>query len=137
MEAVEYGIACRADDEMILVKSINSFLASLGYRKMYKSTPAGRRSLDKPEPRYSHYYWQMMKEHPKWFFDLYPNVDLDGIARFPQHPEIGWTLFANKSDPPHSASDNAVLDTFFSSLRASFDFPVVLLHTYKPKESRL
>ncbi|UHQ23977.1 hypothetical protein LVB77_04475 [Lysobacter sp. 5GHs7-4] len=137
MEAVEYGVVCRPDDEKTLVKHIDSFLGSLGYRKMYKSIPAGLRNPGKPEPRYSHYYWQMMKDHPKWFFDLYPNVDLNGAARFPHNLEIGWTLFTNKSDPPYSAADSAALDAFFLSLRESLGFPFVLLHTYQPKENRL
>lgn len=140
MSAFEYGIHCQPGDEKILVKNINSFLATLGYRKMSKSIPSGLRNPDRPdkEPRYSHYYRQFLKEHPRWYFDLYPNTDLNGMARFKEYPQLAWTLYASKTFPEqNSVADNASLDHFFSALVASIGFPVTLLHTYQQDENRL
>ena len=108
MSAVEYGILCNPGNEAVIVKNVNTFLASRGYRKMYKRIPSGRRSSDstREEPRYSHYYCQFLREHPRWYFDLYPNVDLDGKARFARS-DVGWTLFVNEVSTEHnSAQDN-------------------------------
>ena len=140
MIAFEYGIHCQPNDEKLLVKNVNSFLAAHDYRKMYKSIPRGLRNPEKPdkEPRYSHYYSQFLKEHPRWYFDLYPNVDLDGKARFPEHLEAGWTLYASKNFPElNSETDNASLDIFFSALVAGTGFTTILLHSYKQGENRL
>jgi len=140
MNAIEYGIICQIDDEKRIVKNVDKFLDSLGYRKMYKWSPHGVRDPDHPEkePRYDHYYCQFMKEQPRWYFDLYPNVDLDGRARFPEHPEMAWTLFVRKTFPEqNSRADDAKLDKFFSSLLAALGFPAKILHQYREDENRL
>jgi hypothetical protein len=140
VQAIEYGIVCNADDEKKLVKSVNAFLASKGYRKLYERVPAGLRNPDEPEKnrRYDHYYCQFLKEHPRWYFDLYPNVDLDGIARFPDHPQFGWTLYANKVMPErNSDSDDASLNAFFEDLRVGVGYPTEILHRYMPLENRI
>lgn len=139
MHAIEYGILCLPTDEKALVKNVNAFLASRDYRKMYKWVPSGVRDPDRPEdePRYSHYYCQFLKQHPRWHFDLYPNVDLDGKARFPERLDAGWTLFANKTFSEHnSAEDDLSLDRFFEDLLANTGFPSVALHRYAPGENR-
>ena len=139
MQAVEYGILCLPSDEKALVKNVNAFLATLGYRKMYKWAPSGVRDPDHPEdePRYSHYYCQFLKQHPRWHFELYPNVDLDGKARFPERPDAGWTLFVNKPFPEsNSPDDDAALESFFAALTAHLGFPAATLHRYKPGENR-
>jgi hypothetical protein len=139
MQALEYGICCKPEDEKQLVRHVNEFLASVGYRKLYKSVPAGIRNPDQPdkEPRHSHYYYQFLKEHPRWYFDLYPNIDLDGKIRFPQHSNLGWTLYFNKVMPEqNSPADDLCLDEFCSSLCANVGFPVLLLRSYAPKEMR-
>jgi len=117
MNAAEYGIHCAASDERTLIANVNRFLAARGYRKLYKREPTGLRDPDNPgaQPRYSHYYCQFLKQHPGWYFDLYPNVDLDGRARFHAHPQAGWTLFANKVSPQwNTVEDDARLDGFFA-----------------------
>lgn len=139
MQAVEYGILCLPADEKALVKNVNAFLATLGYRKMYKWVPSGVRDPDRPddEPRYSHYYCQFMKQHPRWHFDLYPNLDLNGKARFPERLDAGWTLFAIKTFAEgNSADDDAQLDRFFAELTANLGFPTVVLHRYAAGENR-
>lgn len=140
MSAVEYGIICAPTDEKKLVKNVNDFLATCDYRKMSKRVPSGIRDPDriKPEPRYSHYYSQFLKEHPRWYFDLYPNVDLEGEARFPSNLECGWTLYVNKVMPENnSQSDNEQLDKFFSELTLGTGFKTVLLHKYNQDENRI
>ena len=140
MSAREYGILCQPADEKTLVNNINTFLAGLGWRKLYKRTPSGYRDPDHPErePRYSHYYCQFLKETPRWYFDLYPNGDLDGKARFPGHPRAGWTLYVSKTLPEqNSADDDAALDAFFAALVEHTGFPSILLHTYQPLENRI
>ncbi|MBJ7575496.1 hypothetical protein [Luteimonas sp. MC1828] len=139
MLAREYGIICNSQDEKLLVKNVNSFLASVGYRKVYKSVPRGIRNpaSAEPEPRYSHYYSQFLKAHPRWYFDLYPNVDLDDRARFPANLDCGWTLYVNKvMAENNSASDDQALETFFADLAHGTGFETVVLHTYGPDESR-
>ena len=140
MRAIEYGIVCDASDEKFLVKNINSFLDRLSYRKMYKRTPSGLRDPEQPksEPRYDHYYCQFHKQHPSWYFDLYPNADLDGKLRFPDRPDVSWTLFVNKTNPEQdSDEEDASLDRFFSALRDGAGFQMVLIHTYRQGENRL
>ena len=74
-------------------------------------TPSGYRDPDHPErePRYSHYYCQFLKETPRWYFDLYPNGDLDGKARFPGHPRAGWTLYVSRSKACYTLPEGTVL----------------------------
>ena len=139
MQATEYGVLCPPSDEKRLVRSVDAFLASMGYRKLYKRTPAGVRNPDRPgdEPRYAHYYCQFLQQHPRWYFDLYPNVDLDGKARFPETPEAGWTLYASKTFAEHnSAEDDAGLERFFAALVASLGCPAIVLHRYAAGEHR-
>lgn len=140
MHAIEYGILCQPSDEKALVKNVNSLLAVVGYRKMYKWIPSGLRNPGQPdsEPRYSHYYCQFMKQHPRWYFDLCQNINLDGKARFPDQLDAGWTLYTSKTDPErNSEADNASLDQFFFALAGGVGFPTVLLHTYQQGENRL
>lgn len=139
MSATEYGIHCLASDEKTLVANVNRLLAAQGYRKLYKREPSGLRNSENPgaEPRYSHYYCQFLKQHPCWYFDLYPNLDLDGRARFPQHPQAGWTLYANKVSPQwNTAEDDARLDAFFRALLDALGFATELLHAYAENEDR-
>ncbi len=73
---------------------------------MYRSVPRGcvtRNSLARnPLLRY---YSQFLKEHPRWYFNLYPNVDLEGKARFPEClKEAGWTLYASKNFPEQNST---------------------------------
>ncbi len=140
MSAVEYGIICAPTDEKRLVKNVNDFLASRDYRKMSKRVPSGIRNPDRtnPEPRYSHYYSQFLKEHPRWYFDLYPNVDLEGEARFPDRVDCGWTLYVNKVMPENnSQADDELLEQFFAELTQGTGFKTVLLHKYSEDENRI
>ncbi|WP_219702303.1 hypothetical protein [Marinomonas lutimaris] len=139
MEAYEYGIYCRLEDEKKLVQNINQFLVSLNYRKMYKTEPRAIRDPDNPEgeKRYAYCYRQFMKEVPRWYFDIYPNQDLDGQSRFPDYLDIAWTLYVRKTDHvKNSAEDRIYLDDFFSRLSSSCGFPVQLLHSYFEGENR-
>ncbi|MFC1669191.1 hypothetical protein ACFL20_02285 [Spirochaetota bacterium] len=139
MEAMEYGFYCNPEDEKVLVKNLNKFLKSLDYRKMYKWEPSGLTDPEHPEnePNYSHYYCQFLKQHPGWYFDIYPNKDLDGKEKFPEHPEAGWTLFVNKTNPQNnSPGDDKKLNDFFSSLASATGFRTELLYTYSEKENR-
>lgn len=139
MKAHEYGLLCNADDEARLVKNVNAFLTSLDYRKMYRKQPTGLRNPDRPdeEPRYSHYYCQFLRQHPRWYFDLYPNADLAGRRRFPEHPEAGWTLFVNYPGHEHDTPDDtAQLDRFRAQLVEATGFATMLLHAYGNGEDR-
>jgi hypothetical protein len=139
MSATEHGIHRLASDEKMLVANINRFLAAQGYRKLYKREPTGSRDPEHPgaEPRYRHFYCQFLKLHPRWYFDLYPNLDQDGRARFPRHPQAGWTLYANKVSPQwNSVEDDARLDAFFRALLDATGFATDLLHAYAENENR-
>jgi hypothetical protein len=133
----DYGIQCNAADEKRLVKNANGFLASLQYRKMYKWED---KSIQPPERtfRLSHYYCQFIKTPPRWYFDLRPNVDLDGKSRFPDHLDCGWTLFTHKPFPEtYSAQDHDYLDDFFARLVSALGFPARTIHVYEKNEQRL
>ncbi len=121
--SVDYGIQCAAADEKELVKKVNAFLASLNYRKMYKMEDV---SVKPPGRAYRifHYHCQFLKTHPRWYFDLRPNVDLDGKIRFPEHVDCGWTLFTHKPFPEtYSTVDHEALDGFFQQLVGGMGFP--------------
>jgi hypothetical protein len=135
--SVDYGIQCNAADEKRLVKNVNAFLASLQYRKMYKWED---KSIQPPERtfRISHYYCQFLKQHPRWYFDLRPNVDLDGKSRFPDHRDCGWMLYTRKSHPEtYSARDHDTLNGFFAQLINALGFTARVIHVYEDKEDRL
>jgi hypothetical protein len=139
--SVDYGIQCSAADEKQLVKNVNAFLASLNYRKMYQLKDTSiQLSIQPPERtlRFSHYYRQFLKTAPRWYFDLMPNVDLDGKTRFPDHLDCGWTLFTHKPFPQtYSAQDHDTLNSFFAQLLHALGFPTKVLHVYEKGEERL
>jgi len=135
--SVDYGIQCTAADEKQIVKNTNVFLATLQYRKMYKWED---KSIQPPERtfRISHYYCQFIKTPPRWYFDLRPNVDLDGKSRFPDHIDCGWTLFTHKPFPEtYSAQDHDTLNSFFTQLVGGLGFPTKVIHVYEKGEDRL
>lgn len=135
--SMDYGIQCSADDEKRIVKNTNAFLATLDYRKMYKWED---KSIQPPDRtfRISHYYCQFIKTAPRWYFDLRPNVDLDGKSRFPDHPDCGWTLFTHKPFPEtYSARDHDTLNAFFTQLVGALGFPTRVIRVYEKGEDRL
>ena len=129
--AVDYGVQCSAQDEKRLVKNVNAFLASLDYRKMYKWQDTSVQPPDRTF-RIEHYYCQFLKQAPRWHFDLRPNADLDGKARFPERPECGWLLHVRKPFPEtYSAQDHEQLNRFFAGLVEGLGFPSKVLHVYQ------
>ena len=128
--AIDHGIVCAAADERTLVRHVNAFLASRDFRPLYKQTPTHIQPTGRTF-RIAHVYRQFLKEHPRWYFDLTPNVDLDGRARFADDLDCGWTLYANKPSPEHNSSDDEkALDAFFTALAAGTGFPTRVLHQY-------
>lgn len=139
MQAYEYGILCDASDEAALVKNVNDFLSTQGWRPLYRKQPTGLRNPAQPElePQYSHYYCQFLKQSPRWYFDLYPNADKRGVLRFPEHAQAGWTLFINYPGYPRDTPEElAQLDTVRGQIVTGTGFATVLLHTYQPGEDR-
>ena len=135
--AVDYGIQCIGADEKRLVKNVNAFLASLNYRKLYKLQDTSIQPPDRTF-RISHYYRQFLKTHPRWYFDLRPNMDLDSKSRFPEHPDCAWTLYTRKPFPQtYSAQDHDTLNSFFNQLVNGLGFPAKVIHIYEEKEERL
>lgn len=55
MQAYEYGILCATNDQAALVKNINTFFATQGWRPLYRKQPTGLRNPERPdlEPQYS------------------------------------------------------------------------------------
>jgi len=99
MNSVDYGLVSSRDDEKKIVKNVNAFLATKQYRKMYKrQDQGGIRNINDPDndPKIEYSYVQFIKEHPRWYFSIEPNVDLRGIHRFPDHPECAWNLLVLK-----------------------------------------
>lgn len=139
IRAYEYGLVCAAADEAALVKNVNAFLATQGWRPLYRKQPTGLRNPERPdlEPQYSHYYCQFLKQSPQWYFDLYPNADKRGVLRFPEHPQAGWTLYFNH--PGHERNtpqELAQLEALRPQIVAATGFAAVLLHAYQPNEDR-
>lgn len=140
MRAFEYGIICGVSDEKELIKNINAFMVELGFRKIYKKAPSGVRDPDNPgqEPQYAHYYWQMLKQDPGWYFDLYPNQDLNGKYRIADAPDVGWTLYLSfTKDDANTQEQKQELDRFAESLIKKLGFSSRLLHAYQSGENRL
>jgi len=136
--AKDYGIVCAASDERAIVRNVNAFLASEDYRPLTKHKPTHIQPADRTF-RIEHVHRQFLKQAPRWYFDLTPNVDLDGRARFPEDRDCGWTLYANKpSARDNTPAEDAALEEFFTRLAAATGFPTRILHTYeKISEDRL
>jgi hypothetical protein len=139
-QSVEFGLICSAGDELALVKNVNVFLKSKGLCKLSRRTPTGVRNPDdrSNKPRYAHFYCcSRTKQRPSWYFDLYPNLDLDGNARFPDRLDCGWTLFLNRLLLELNTSDDGqVLQQFQEGLLGSIGYSVDSLYVYGPRECR-
>jgi hypothetical protein len=129
----EYGIKCQREDEKELVKNINNFLQKeYGYRKMYKRNDDSISKFN-----YEYCYFQFIREKPLWYFDLYPNEDLDGKLKF-DNKETQWVLFINKIDiEKNTSKKREELELFFQKLLCAIDFETILLHDYKKNEERI
>jgi hypothetical protein len=136
MKKLEYGIICQADNEKQLVKNINSFLEKkYGYRKMSKTNNKSMLEARLPFV-YSHFYNQFLKQGVRWYFELYPNADLEGKRKFPEHPETGWLIWVNKMSY-NTDQDKSELDCFFEELLTGTGFEYKLLYNYNEGEERL
>lgn len=140
MNAIEVGLKCAAGDEQRLVDNINAFLATKQYRKLYKwPDKGGIRNIDDPDsdPQIEYTYGQFLKQAPRWYFDLTPNVDLRGKHRFPDFPECGWTLYFSRTGDEHnSEADRQLLDEFLQQLIQGSGFDGVTLHRYSQGDYR-
>jgi len=130
---IEYGIKCQKENEKQIVKNINNFLQKeYEYRKMYKRNDESISKFN-----YEYYYCQFIKEKPLWYFDLYPNEDLDGKCKF-ENKETQWILFINKIDIKENTSkQNEALELFFQKLLNGIGFETILLYEYKENEERI
>ena len=130
---VEYGIICQREDEKELVKRINKFLKNeYEYRKMYQRKDNSISALN-----YEYYYCQFIKEKPRWYFDLYPNEDLDGKLKF-DNKDTQWILWINKEDVDNNTEEeNEEVNVFFEKLIKAIGYEVIVLHEYKDGEERI
>jgi hypothetical protein len=136
MKCLEYGIVCKAEEEKQLVKNINTFLKKqYAYSKMSKTNNKSMLEARLPFV-YSHFYKQFLKQGARWYFELYPNEDLEGKRKFSDHPEVTWLIWVNKMSYTTDA-DKAQLDRFFSELLTASGFEYKLLYEYKEGEERL
>jgi len=140
MDAVEYGLRCSRDTEKNIVKSVNAYLRTKDYRKMYKwKDKGGIKNIDDPssDPQLEYSYVQFIKESPRWYLDISPNVDLRGIHRFPKHPDCAWTLYFSMINPEsNSESDTVYLNNFLSELLVGTGCDNILLHQYTDSDYR-
>jgi hypothetical protein len=129
----EYGIRCAVDAEARLVKNVNDFLRrAYGYRKMSKQADDSISAFN-----YAYCYCQFTKDAPRWFFDLFPNEDLDGQRKF-EDEAIGWVLFTAKNDvEEYTREHHAEVDVFFEELIAGIGFETAALHRYADGEERI
>lgn len=133
----EYGIICKNDDEKKVVKSINDFLEKEhGYRKLYKRNKDHSLTKARLPFEYEHFYQQFLKQGHRWYFELYPNSDLNFKMKFTNHPEVGWIIFINKLSYSDLEAQES-LDKFFTELINSIDFEIIFLHQYKHGDERL
>jgi hypothetical protein len=130
---IEYGIICAREDEKELVKRINFFLKNeYDYRKMYKRNDDSISTFS-----YEYYYFQFMHQEPRWFFDLYPNIDTNGKSKF-ENSEVQWVLWINKQDTDQNTKDqNDMVSIFFERLITAIKYPTIILHEYKDGEERI
>lgn len=130
------GIVCTAADEKKVVKAINTFLEKEhGFRKMKKNTNASMLEARLPH-RMTHFYMQFLKQAPRWFFELYPNEDLDGNLKFAEFPECSWIVFINKMEYS-DAETMGKIDRFFDAMMAAVEFETKVVKDYKRGEERL
>jgi hypothetical protein len=132
----EYGIICSPEDEKKIVKNINSFMEKeYGYRKIRKMQQESLLSARLPFV-YTHFYSQSLKQGARWYFELYPNRDIEGKTKFEANPDAGWLLWINKQS--YDSLENITeLDQFFDELLAATSFETILLHSYEEGEERL
>lgn len=130
---IEYGIKCQKDDEKQIVKNINSFLQKeYGYRKMYQ-----KKNDSISKFNYEYNYWQIMKEKPRWFFDLCLNEDTNGKWKF-ENKEIQWVLYINKIGiEKNTSKEREDLELFFQKLLSTIGFEAIVLYDYKENEERI
>ena len=123
----EYGIICQREDEKELVKRINKFLKNeYEYRKMYKTNDDSISAFN-----YEYYYCQFIKEKPEWYFDLYPNEDLDNKLKF-DNQDAQWILYVGKLDVnENTEKQNEEVNLFFEKLIEAIGYKVLVLHEYK------
>ncbi|MDR2145520.1 MAG: hypothetical protein LBE91_03545 [Tannerella sp.] len=124
---VEYGIICQREDEKELVKRINKFLKNeYEYRKMDKRKEYSISALN-----YDYYYCQFIKEKPRWYFDLYPNEDLDGKFKF-DNKAAQWILWVKKQLVDNNTEEeNEQVNVFFEKLIEAIGYETIILHKYK------
>lgn len=129
----EYGIKCAKEDEEQVVKNINNFLQKeYNYKKLYKKKDDSINGFT-----YEYNYWQLMKEEPKWYFDLSPNEDINGKWKF-NNKDTQWILFINKIDfEKYTKRQQDEVDLFFKKLMSAIGFEIVLLHEYEKNEERI
>jgi len=126
----EYGIICNKEDEKELLKRINKFLKNdYEYRKVYKRNDTSISAFN-----YDYYYFQFIKEKPRWYFDLYPNEDLDGKLKF-DNQETKWILYFDKQNLSENTEiQNQEVNLFFDKLIDAIGYETILLHRYKDDE---
>lgn len=126
----EYGIICNKEDEKELIKRINKFLKNdYEYRKVYKRNDTSISAFN-----YDYYYFQFIKENPRWYFDLYPNEDLDGKLKF-DNQETKWILYFDKQNLSENTEiQNQEVNLFFDKLIDAIGYETILLHRYKDDE---
>jgi hypothetical protein len=132
-EMTEYGIKCTKENENQIVKNINNFLQKeYNYRKMYK-----RKDDSISKFNYEYLYCQFINEKPKWYFDLYPNEDINGEMKF-ENKEIQWVLFINKINvEEYTKKHHEEVDLFFKKLMDAIFFEIIILHKYAKDEERI
>jgi hypothetical protein len=132
-QMIEYGIRCKKEDEKQIVRNINNFLLKeYGYRKMYKWKHNAISTF-----KYEYHYAQFIKQQPRWFFDIFPNEDMNKKWKF-ENRETQWILCTIKNDIElYSKEQNEEVNLFFSKLIKAIGFEVIILHEYKEDEERI
>ena len=124
---VEYGIVCQRKNEKEIVKKINDFLEKeYQYGKMEKRN---EEAISEAKPK--HYYSQLTKENPLWYFELYPNKGLANKIKL-YNKKIEWILYVNKQSVDNNKEkENEQVNVFFEKLIKIIGYETVVLHEYK------
>jgi hypothetical protein len=86
---------------------------------------------------YEYLYCQFIKGEPGWYFDLYPNEDINGKMKF-ENKETQWILFISKENVEgYTKKHHEEVDMFFKKLMAAIGFEVIVLHKYTKNEERI
>ena len=140
IRTIVYGVQSTLLDESQLVWNLNQFLKRHEAGKIKKEKTLESYSPEDGSviaPRVDYFYWASSgKAHPGWFFNLEPNVGLNGRAKFEDAADCAWLLYAGQNDSFNKTPGyHEIIKGYIASLLEHAAFPTRVLRTIRPGES--